>query len=59
LPGAYHVFVPSIRLSFSSQYLLSQRKVHVVADVFLAFYFMISLGALEGTAWIFFYQATV
>jgi hypothetical protein len=27
----------------------------VVADVFLAFYFMISLGALEGTAWIFLY----
>jgi hypothetical protein len=29
-------------------------KAHVVGDVFLTSYFMISLGALEGTTWIFF-----
>jgi hypothetical protein len=29
------------------------KKVHVVGDVFLDTYFMVSLGTLEGNAWLF------
>jgi hypothetical protein len=66
--------VPTLLLSFqrcfSFQHLLSQRlkenecggcfkQTRGFNDVFLAFYFMIWLGAAEGTVYIFLYQAIV